>query len=127
MTTLKIGIAAYEEIKARTLAIARGELTPKSGEPKIWFTSAAAVGKVLSTENRALLRTIAEQAPASIEELARASGRQKSNLSRTLKRLANYGFVRLDQGPRGRIIPRVTYDRIAVELPITRPSVRRAA
>lgn len=127
MTTLKIGIASYDEIKARTLAIARGELRPKAGEPRIWFVSAAAVGKVLSAENRALLRTIAEEAPGSLEELARLTGRQKSNLSRTLKRMAAYGFVRLDRGPRGRIAPKVTYDRIAIELPITRTAPRRAA
>lgn len=127
MTTLKIGIASYEEVKARTLAIARGELKPKPGEPKVWFTSAAAVGKVLSAENRALLRTIAEESPGSLEELARLTGRHKSNLSRTLKRMAGYGFVRLKRGPRGQVAPSVAYDRIAVELPITRPAPRRAA
>ena len=34
MTTLKVGIASYEDMKARTLAIARGELRPKPGDPK---------------------------------------------------------------------------------------------
>jgi len=40
MKTLKIGIASYEDMKARTMAIARGQLKPKPGEPKVWFTSA---------------------------------------------------------------------------------------
>lgn len=31
MTTLKIGIASYEEMKARTLAIARGERRVRPG------------------------------------------------------------------------------------------------
>ena len=39
MTTLKVGIASYEEMKARTLRIARGEHRVAPGEPKIWFTS----------------------------------------------------------------------------------------
>lgn len=39
MTTLKIGIATYEEMKARTLAVARGDLTPKAEDPKVWSTS----------------------------------------------------------------------------------------
>jgi hypothetical protein len=32
-----IGIASYEEMKARTMAVAMGEIA--AGEPKIWFTS----------------------------------------------------------------------------------------
>lgn len=39
MTTLRIGIASYEDMKARTLAIARGELKPSATDPKIWFTN----------------------------------------------------------------------------------------
>jgi predicted transcriptional regulator len=47
MTTLKIGIASYEEMKARTMAIARGERRVASGEPKVWFTSTESFAKVL--------------------------------------------------------------------------------
>ena len=39
MKTLKIGIAGYDRMKARTVAIARGEHTPASGDPTVWFTS----------------------------------------------------------------------------------------
>ena len=35
MKTLKIGIASYERMKARTLAVARGEHKPGKGEPKV--------------------------------------------------------------------------------------------
>ncbi len=35
MTTLKIGIATYDQMKARTIAIAKGEHKPKRGEPKV--------------------------------------------------------------------------------------------
>ena len=31
MKTLKLGIAAYEDMRARTLSIAKGELKPKAG------------------------------------------------------------------------------------------------
>ncbi len=34
MQMLKIGIASYEQMKARTLSIARGELKPRPTEPK---------------------------------------------------------------------------------------------
>ena len=39
MKTLKIGIASYDRMKARTVAIARGEHKPARGEPTVWFTS----------------------------------------------------------------------------------------
>ena len=103
MRALKIGIASYEEMKARTLRIARGEQRVKPGEPKVWFTSMESFAKVLSAGNRDLLRTIAEREPGSLDELARLTGRRKSNLSRTLKTMAGYGLVRLKRGPRGRI------------------------
>ena len=45
---LTIGIADYGEMKARTLAIARGEHQPPKGAPTIWFTSRESVAKALS-------------------------------------------------------------------------------
>lgn len=127
MTTLKVGIASYEEMKARTLRIARGEHREAAIEPKVWFTSTESFAKVLSVRNRALLRIIAEEAPDSLDELARMTGRAKSNLSRTLRSMASYGLVRLDRGRRGRIMPKVAYDQVELALPLTGPkSVARA-
>ena len=61
MKTLKIGIASYEDMKARTMAIARGQLKPKPQEPKVWFTSTESFARVLSNKNRALLAVIGEE------------------------------------------------------------------
>ena len=63
MTTLKVGIASYDEMKARTMAVARGERRVKADEPKVWFTSTESFAKVLSAGNRELLRVIAEKGP----------------------------------------------------------------
>ena len=119
MTTLKVGIATYEEMKARTMAIARGERRPAPGEPKVWFTSTESFAKVLSAGNRELLRIIADKAPESLDELAELTGRAKSNLSRTLKAMEGYGLVRLQRGVRGRISAKVAHDRVELELPLT--------
>jgi predicted transcriptional regulator len=121
MTTLKVGIATYEEMKARTMAVVRGEhrITPK--EPKIWFTSTESFAKVLSAGNRELLRIIAERSPGSLDELARITGKAKSNLSRTLRTMERYGLVRLERGERGRVTPRVAHDRVELDLPLTLP------
>ena len=125
MKTLKVGIATYDEMKAMTLAIARGRRKLAPREPRIWFPSTESFAKVLSAANRDLLRIIAENAPASLDELAELAGRKKSNLSRTLKTMANYGLVHLQRGPRGRIAPKVIHDRIELELPLVRK--KRAA
>ena len=126
MTTLKVGIASYEEMKARTLRIARGEHRVARGEPKVWFTSTESFAKVLSAGNRELLRIIADRAPGSLDELSRITGRAKSNLSRTLKTMEGYGLVRLERGERGRITPKVAYDRVELDLPLTwaMPSIK---
>ena len=85
MKTLKIGIASYQDMKARTIAIALGDLKPRPGDPKVWFTSTESFAKVLSNKNRALLATIVATHPGSLQELAGQTGRKASNLSRTLK------------------------------------------
>jgi predicted transcriptional regulator len=127
MKTLRVGIASYGEMKARTVAIARGLHKPASDEPKVWFTSAESFARVLSDRNRAVLEVIAETAPESLAQLAELTGRQKSNLSRTLKTMERYGFVRLERGPRGSVIPRVPYQRISLVLPISRSAQKRPA
>ena len=61
MTTLKVGIATYDEMKARTMAVARGERRVSRDEPKVWFTSTESFAKVLSASNRELLLLPAAQ------------------------------------------------------------------
>lgn len=118
MSTLKVGIATPEEMKARSLAIARGELRASESDPKVWFTSPESFAKVLSNKNRALLEFIAATHPESLQELAEGTGRKASNLSRTLKTMAGYGFVHLHQGPRGQVRPEVPYSEITLVLPL---------
>ncbi len=121
MTTLKVGIADYEDMKARTLRIARGEQPPEADGPKVWFTSTESFAKVLSAGNRDLLRVIAERAPGSLEELSEMTGRAKSNLSRTLKTMVGYGLVRMERGQGRKLAPKVVHDLVALELPLVEP------
>jgi predicted transcriptional regulator len=95
MKTVTVGIMPQEAMRARILAIARGDYTPKPSEPKIWFPSMRSLAEVLSDENRALLKLIRESKPESISSLANMTGRQPGNLSRTLKTMSNYGFVEM--------------------------------
>ncbi len=116
MTVLRIGIATAEQYKARSLAIARGELKPAADDPKVWFTSIESVAKVLSERNRELLAVIAAERPESLQALADRTGRAKSNLSRTLKTMERYGLVRLERRGARSIAPRATADRVSVDM-----------
>lgn len=95
MKTIVIGIMPQERIRQRVLSIAKGDYKPKSGEPKIWFTSMKSLAEVLSDENRALLKVIQQARPESISSLAEMTGRKPGNLSRTLKTMSNYGIVEM--------------------------------
>ena len=122
MKTLKIGIAGYDRMKARTMAIARGEHKPARGEPTVWFTAGESFAKVLSQRNRELLAMIGREKPGSVTELSELSGRSKSNLSRTLKTMSRYGLVELKKGGRGALVPRTPYDRLRLEVSLTQPA-----
>jgi predicted transcriptional regulator len=113
MKPISIGIMPQEKIRERVLAIARGSYKPKPNEPKVWFTSMKSLAEVLSDENRALLRVIIEMQPESISALAELTGRKPSNLSRTLKTMANYGIVELKR-ERNQVRPKA----IAIEFRI---------
>ncbi len=122
MKTLQIGIAGYDRMKARTMAVARGEHKPAKGEPTVWFTSIESFAKVLSQRNRELLALIAQENPDSLTELAALAGRSKSNLSRTLKTMSRYGLVELEQGRRGTLVPRVPFNQVRLDVSLTGPS-----
>jgi predicted transcriptional regulator len=112
MKVLRIGIASLEAFKSRTMAAARGG-RPKAGEPKIWFSSAQSVGKLID-ENWPLLQEIRRHPPRSMTELADRTGRSLSNLSRTLKSLELRGLVSIEAGHGLMKRPVVDYDRIEV-------------
>lgn len=93
MAVLRIGIMPQKKIREMTIAVAKGEYKPKRNAPKVWFPSMKAVSEVLSDHNRELLRVIADRHPESIKELADMTGRQPSNVSRTLHTMKRYGLV----------------------------------
>jgi predicted transcriptional regulator len=126
MTTLRVGIASLEQFRDYTMAIVRGEHKRAKDEPKVWFSSIDSFAKVLSERNRELLRLIAETKPQSLNELAKATGRAKSNLSRTLKTMERYGLVRFEKGRGRTLVPRTPYTDVVLDLSLrARSSARR--
>ena len=76
---LRVAIAPREAIVRYTRDIVAGRRRRAADDPDVWFTSVESFAKVLSERNRALLALIAERRPDSIDALAVASGRAKSN------------------------------------------------
>ena len=92
---LKIGIMPREQFQERMLDVAAGRTKVNKDEPKVWFSSMKSLSEVLSDNNIRLLKMIEETQPKTLKDLAELSGRQVSNLSRTLKTMERYGIVEL--------------------------------
>jgi predicted transcriptional regulator len=97
--------------------------------PKRWFdsdetavkvlgttTSPESMVKLLSEENLELLHTIGTRRPTSVRELAALAKRKESNLSRTLKKLAEAGIVGFEAGPGRTRAPRLIARRVTLDL-----------
>jgi predicted transcriptional regulator len=67
---------------------------------------------VPSAGNRDLLRIIAEQAPGSLDALARITGKTNQPLSQTLRTRKSDRLVRPQRDERGRITPTAPHDRV---------------
>lgn len=116
--TLKVGIMSREDFKRRTIAMAKGEYKPRKDEPKVWFESLQSFAQILSDDNRMLLHVIEEKKPKSLQELGALTGRKRSNLSRTLHTMANYGIVELTHRYAREITPIVKATRFSLEVGI---------
>ncbi|WP_258240863.1 HVO_A0114 family putative DNA-binding protein [Pseudidiomarina homiensis] len=97
MSVMHIGVKPQSEIRARLIAIAKGEVKPENDEPRVWFPSIRSLAEILSDQNRDLLKIIAANKPQSLKELAVLSGRAPSNLSRSLKTMSHYGLVKMEK------------------------------
>ena len=116
MKVLRIGITSANKFQARTIAVVKGERKVRAGEPKLWFSSAQSIGKLID-QNWSLLQEIRRHPPQSMTELAGRTERSLSNLSRTLKSLELRGLVSIEGGKGLSKRPVVTYDRIEVVTP----------
>jgi predicted transcriptional regulator len=117
MKELKVAIMSKEEMKEYTLKVAKGEIKPDANAPKIFFPSVRAMAEALNENNRLLMESINKHHPVTINELAALVHKDTGNVSRALKRLENYGLVKLEKTPgRPDKTPTVIAEKISVEL-----------
>jgi predicted transcriptional regulator len=120
---LTIGIQPFEEGVREFIAAVESfqegrPYTKKS--PDVCFTSLDAVRNVLTPKRLQLLRLIRELEPDSVYELARAAKRDLKNVSDDVALLARIELVSLSRSKtrRKRVIPRVGYDRLQLQIAI---------
>ena len=100
-------------------SLMRGELVKK--QRGVYFENLDAFRRVLTEKRLALLHAVKQSKPETIHELARLLGRDVKNVSDDLKYLAELGLVSLDKAAIGsgrRVTPRVSYEKIRLEIAI---------
>ena len=113
---VKIGIKSLKEMLQDFVktgeAIERGEKVKK--EVGIYFESAEALRKALTTKRLELIRLIKKHHPQNLHELARLAGRDVKNISQDVELLRNLGLVSTKKEKNGRkaVSPDVDYDAI---------------
>ena len=96
------------------MAIAAGTRQRDADEPHVWFPSVAAMARVLSDENMALLRAVREQRPDSMDALAQVVCKHAPNVSRLLHTMAAYGLVEFVKNG-CTVLPQATFEHLLVE------------
>lgn len=108
-------IQSHGALREEMKAVARGQRPAPKDANITTFDSAAALLRLLTPENRALLAIIRDRKPQSIAELAQMSGRASPNLTRTLGKLEAVGFVRMTSVNRRRV-PSATIRRFRIDI-----------
>lgn len=117
---IKIGVrsldTAFEEWAQAFEKVRRGRRIGKSRG--VYFTSLEAIRKVLTEKRLELLHTIKDQQPDSVYELSKIVKRDLKNINSDLELLRDMGLVSMSKARKGRerVIPRVNYDKIQLEI-----------
>lgn len=86
-------IQRFVDLQAEMRAVARGEKPAPADASAPSFESVAALMRLLTPDNRSLLKVIRDERPQSVAALSRLTGRKEPNLLRTLGKLEAAGFV----------------------------------
>jgi predicted transcriptional regulator len=101
MTSFKI--RSHKEIREEMKAVARGEKPAPAAAATPSFESAEVLLRLLTPENRDLLKIIRDKRPQSVADLARLTHRAGPNLLRTLAKLEAIGLIEMQSVGKRRI------------------------
>jgi len=88
-------VQPIRDLFAQMRAVARGEAAAPADAAEPTVESAEALLRLLTSDNRKLLRTIRDAKPQSIAELSRLTNRAEPNLVRTLGKLEAFGLLEM--------------------------------
>nr|WP_198984417.1 hypothetical protein [Herbaspirillum sp. ASV7] len=109
---------SLKSLKEEMMAVAKGEMNAPTDAGQTSFESAEAMLRLLTPDNRKLLALIEQRKPESIAALADMVARAEPNVSRTLNKLATYGFIQLREGKGKAKIPEVKVHHITVSIDV---------
>jgi predicted transcriptional regulator len=114
MTRYKI--RSHGEVRKEMKAVARGEKPAPAGAAQPSFESAEVLLRLLTPENRDLLKVIRDQRPQSVADLARLTQRAGPNLLRTLAKLEAIGLIEMQSAGKRKVpIPKVRRVRLEID------------
>src|SRR5271167_5215726 len=96
-------IQRMNDLEAEMKAVARGEIAAPADAASPSVESTEALLRLLTPDNRSLLRTIRDAKPQSVAELARLTNRAEPNLLRTLGKLEAFGLLEMKTVDRRRV------------------------
>lgn len=108
-------IQSMKDLMAEMQAVARGEIPAPPDAAKPSVESAEVLLRLLTPDNRGLLRTIRDAKPQSVAELARLTNRAEPNLLRTLGKLEAFGLVEMHTVNRRRV-PVAMLEKLRLEI-----------
>jgi len=108
-------VQTMKELEAEMRAVARGEKKAAADASAPSIESTEALVRVLTPENRGLMKIIRDAKPQSVAELARLTHRATPNLLRTLAKLEAFGLLTMKTVER-RKVPVPTIGKLVVEI-----------
>jgi predicted transcriptional regulator len=120
--TLKIESAPWESFKERALESAREFDRGEENGPRVLsFEDPERIQRLLTPRRLELLRSVMENPPGSIRQLAERLERNVSDVHDDVTLLEEYGIMKLEQDGRAKR-PVVPYDEIEIEVTLSLPN-----
>lgn len=111
-----VKVQSFASAMAEMKAVARGEKRAAKDAATVTVESVEVLARLLTHDNRDLLKMIKDQHPESIAALERLSGRKGPNLLRSLNKLEAVGLLEMKKS-KGKRVPRATVrKKVIVEI-----------